>query len=181
MLVSQFFRLFMQSLKINSRIITILGMVFSILGLAIMADWQSVMYDPCTEYSLYHHPELARNHSIRSPSVVATKLQDVQELHAQVTDNTVYEMAMNKCESLHNNAEYRCHWIPNSEVTNSNCGACPPICRSKKQTLNFIQFCIGAFEFILTIHISRLGAMLATSDIVAKEYQVRHSNSDLIM
>ena len=165
----------MQSLKINSRIITILGMVFSILGLAIMADWQSVMYDPCTEYSLYHHPELARNHSIRPPSVVATKLQDVQELHAH--DSTVYEMAMNKCESLHNSAEYHCHWIPNSEVTNLHCGACPPICRSKKQTLNFIQFCIGAFEFILTIHIARLGVMIAISDIVAKEYQVRQTQN----
>jgi len=168
----------MQFLKINSRIITILGIICSILGLAIMADWQSILYDPCTEYSLYHHPELARNYSISSLSVITTNQQDFEELHTQITDS-VYGMAMNKCESFLNSAKYHCHWIPNSEITNSHCGACPPICRNEKQTLNFVQFCIGAFEFILTIHISRLGSMIVMSDIMAKEYQVGHSIADL--
>jgi len=50
---------FLQAVKLNSRIITILGIIFSVIGLILMADWQSIPYDSCTEFSLFHHPELA--------------------------------------------------------------------------------------------------------------------------
>jgi len=43
----------------NSRTITIFGMVSSMIGLILMSDWQSIPPDPCTDYSLYYHPELA--------------------------------------------------------------------------------------------------------------------------
>ena len=57
----------MQRLKLNNRIITILGVLFSMIGLILMADWQSIPPDPCTNFSLYHHPEIANNlsHSLR--------------------------------------------------------------------------------------------------------------------
>ena len=155
----------------NSRIITILGIVFSVIGLTIMADWQSIPYDPCTEYSLYHHPELARNYSSDYPPVAPVNQQRFEALSVQIVDNAVYKAAMNKCESFHN-SEYDCHWIPNSEITKSFCDECQPICRSEHQTLNFVQFCVGAFEYILTIHISRVAAMIVISDVLAKQYQV---------
>ena len=44
--------------KLNSRLIAIIGTTISIFGLAALADWQSIPYDPCTEYSPFHHPEL---------------------------------------------------------------------------------------------------------------------------
>ena len=121
----------------NSRIITILGIVFSVIGLTIMADWQSIPYDPCTEYSLYHHPELARNYSSDSPPVAPVNQRRFEALSVQIVDNAVYKAAMNKCESFHN-SEYDCHWIPNSEITKSFCDECQPICRSEHQTLNFV-------------------------------------------
>lgn len=30
-----------------------------------MADWQSIPHDPCTDFSLYHHPEITNNLSDR--------------------------------------------------------------------------------------------------------------------
>ena len=60
-------RLLMQRLKLNSRIITISGVFFSMIGLILMADWQSIPPDPCTDFSLYHHPQIANNlsHNLR--------------------------------------------------------------------------------------------------------------------
>ena len=57
----------MQRLKLNSRIITISGVFFSMIGLILMADWQSIPPDPCTDFSLYHHPQIANNlsHNLR--------------------------------------------------------------------------------------------------------------------
>ena len=52
----------MQRLKLNSRIIAILGIFSSVVGLILMADWQSIPHDPCTDFSLYHHPEITNNH-----------------------------------------------------------------------------------------------------------------------
>ena len=51
----------MQRLKLNSRIITILGILSTIVGLMLMADWQSIPHDPCTDFSLYHNPGIANN------------------------------------------------------------------------------------------------------------------------
>ena len=55
----------MQRLKLNSRIITILGILSTIVGLMLMADWQSIPHDPCTDFSLYHNPGITNNLSDR--------------------------------------------------------------------------------------------------------------------
>jgi len=36
-----------------------LGITASIVGAALIADWQAIGHDPCTQFSLFHHPELA--------------------------------------------------------------------------------------------------------------------------
>ena len=105
--------------------------------------------------------EMFREHIL--PSVHAQALQ--------IVNSAIYELAMNKCESFHN-SEYHCHWIPNSKITNSHCDDCQPICRSEYQTLNFVQFCIGVFEFILTSPMSRIVSMIIISDIVVQDFQV---------
>ena len=48
-------------LKVNARIMAISGATASCIGLLIMMDWQSIGYDPCTQYSPYHHPELVNS------------------------------------------------------------------------------------------------------------------------
>ena len=83
------YSLVLQQLKVNSRIITILGIAFSMIGLTILADWQSIPYDMCTDYSLFHHPELAMNYSTHSLPVELVLLQSTgcQTLHV---DNPHY-------------------------------------------------------------------------------------------
>ena len=51
-------RLLLQRLRLNSRIIAIVGIFCSVTGMVLMADWQSIPLDPCTNFSLYYHPEL---------------------------------------------------------------------------------------------------------------------------
>lgn len=199
----------MQRLKLNSRIITILGVFFSMIGLILMADWQSIPPDRCTDFSLYHHPEIANNlsHSLRpcltSPSgcqlptndgtvqnvstaednmaVIESILEYVEIpdsfVHVQgpgsVSNVTVYNVAMNVCESLRE-SKHHCHWIPRSIVTGTFCADCPSICRGTDHILNFIQFTIGAFIFRITIPISRIAIMIVISDVISKDYQVSY-------
>ena len=68
-----------------------------------------------------------------------------------------------------------CYWNQFSPITKVDCFACPPICRSVKQSLNFIQFAIGVTIFVLVIPISRVVLMVLISDNLSPENQVRNS------
>ena len=85
----------------------------------------------------------------------------------QVVQSAVYEIAVNRCESVEN-----CHWIPDSEVTQKHCSDCQPICRNPKRTLNFAQFVIGVNLFFSTLPIMYTGTMLIMSNAVSKSFQV---------
>ena len=182
----------MQSIKLNSRIITILGICFSILGLILMADWQSIPYDCCTEFSLHHHPERASGisntclppclnvsllHNTSAVEEVATvatmSLRHMESFSSQhpVVNQNALNITMNICESL-SSSQYHCHWIPDSVITHRLCHACPPICRSVDRTLNFVQYMIGAVIFRISIPIPRIGIMMVISDVVSRQYQV---------
>ena len=191
--------LFMQAIKLNSRVITILGISSSVIGLILMADWQSIPYDSCTEFSLYHHPELAShvsntsfppcatvlpdcpwmNDSLHNITAVMTSEEEVAMLqHTEplsprhpVVNQIAYKFAMNVCESL-SSSQYHCLWIPNSVITHRLCHACPPICRSMDHTLNFVQFMVGVVIFRISIPIPDIGIMMVISDVVSQEYQV---------
>ena len=52
------FRIVVQNLRLNSRMMFIIAIITSIAATALMADWQSLPYDSCTDYSLYHNPGL---------------------------------------------------------------------------------------------------------------------------
>ena len=82
----------MQTIKLNSRIITIVGIIFAVTGLTLMADWQSIPYDPCTEFSLYHHPELASGASNTSLPPCPTVLPDCPWLNDSLRHNTTAVM-----------------------------------------------------------------------------------------
>ena len=184
----------MQRLKLNSRIIAIFGIFITVVGLVLMADWQSIPHDPCTDFSLYHRPVIANNLSDRlspcwtAPSgcqwptndgevaVVESILEKPGSIAGiqgpgAVLNVTVYNVAMNICESL-KESRYHCHWIPKSIVTGKLCAACPAICRGVGHTLNFIQFTIGAVIFQMFYPVSRIAIMIVLSDVISKDYQV---------
>ena len=158
----------MQKLKMNSRIIAIFGILCSMIGLTLMADWQSIPHDPCADFSLYYHPEVENylsgslepcltspsdcqwppnSGSIRNMSAVENKLNKSVLQHVEMPDlivhtqgrnlvlnASVYNVAMNACESL-TESPLHCHWIPKSVLTGKLCEACPAICRATGHTL----------------------------------------------
>ena len=95
-------------------------------------------------------------------------LAEVHIQSLQVVESAVYEIAVNRCESVDN-----CHWIPDSEVTHKHCSDCQPICRNPKRTLTFAQFVIGVNVFFSTLPIMYTGTMLMMSNAVSKSFQVR--------
>ncbi len=51
-------RAVLQRVNISSQTIRVIGFLLSITGYALLTDWQAISYDPCTEYSPFHHPKL---------------------------------------------------------------------------------------------------------------------------
>ena len=149
----------------------VLGLLCTTTALLLMTDWQAIGSDSCTQYSLFHHPQLADQYRLKlaESNVSESGLVSVQSL--QVVEGEVYQMAVNRCES----AGEHCHWIPNSRVTGQHCSDCQPICRSTQHTLNFIQFMFGVMLFFSTTSLLYNGSFLLLSDCVSKKYQVLFS------
>ena len=159
-------RYVVQCVKMNSFCVTVLGLVCTIIALLIMTDWQAIGNDPCTDYSLFHHPQLADQYRLQlaGSNVSESGMVSVQSL--QVVEGEVYQMAVNRCES----AGEHCHWIPNSQVTHKHCSDCQLICRNTQHTLNFVT---GISVFFSTQPLLYTGIFLLLSELVSKSYQVK--------
>ena len=55
-------RLIFQKLQFSNRLMTIMGLIISIIAYTLLGDWQAVKYDPCIEHSLFHHHELLQQY-----------------------------------------------------------------------------------------------------------------------
>ena len=169
MLTVGLYRLFLQQVKLNSRIIAVIGLLLSIAGAALAADWQSLPGDPCTKLSPFHHPELAANYSNDNFVYNGSKHAHSQAL--QVLEGDVYVIAMNKCESA-SIPNHQCYWVPNSIVTKRRCNDCQPICRSKTRSLNFVQFLLGVTFIQVSASIAKVPIYALLSDRVSRDAQV---------
>lgn len=106
--------------------------------------------------------------------VLQKSLLDQSTVHIQalqVIEKSVYNVAVNKCESLHDT--HGCHWIPYSKITGRLCSDCQPICWSAYHTLTFIQFCVGALLLHISLPTSRVSAVNILTDVVHLDIQVR--------
>lgn len=54
-------RLVLQRLKLSDRNLAIIGLIMSIVGCFLLADWQSIPHDNCVNLSPFHHPNLTFN------------------------------------------------------------------------------------------------------------------------
>ena len=141
--------------------------------MVIMTDWQAIGSDPCTEYSLFHNPQLADQYRLQlaQSNVSESGMVSVQSL--QVVEDEVYQMAVNRCES----AGEHCHWIPNSLVTHKHCSDCQPICRNPQHTLNFIQFIAGLTLRMSTRSLMYTGTYLLLSESASQRFQVYNTHT----
>ena len=161
-------RYLLQYLKFRGYGLSVLGLMCTTTALLIMTDWQAIGSDVCTEYSLFHNPQLANQYRLQlaESNMSESGMVSVQSL--QVVEGEVYQMAVNRCES----AGEHCHWIPNSHVTGKHCSDCQPICRSTTHTLNFVQFIVGIVLFLSTSSLLYSGSFLLLSESVSQKYQV---------
>ena len=51
----------LNTVKLNNRVVAILSVVGSIIGATLIADWQSIGFDPCIKYSVFHDPDIEDN------------------------------------------------------------------------------------------------------------------------
>ena len=163
-----FIRFLLQYLKLRAYNLTVLGLITTIVSLLIMTDWQAIGSDVCTEYSLFHNPQLANQYRLQlaESNMSESGMVSVQSL--QVVEGEVYQMAVNRCES----AGEHCHWIPNSPVTGKHCSDCQPLCRDTRRTLNFVQFVFGISLFLSTSPLYHTGVFLLLSESVSNKFQV---------
>lgn len=67
-------RLVLQQLRLSNRVVAIIGLVMSIVGTLLMGDWQAARHDPCTDASLFHHPELLHTYTAHMHGVAESPL-----------------------------------------------------------------------------------------------------------
>ena len=158
----------LQYFKLKGYGLTVVGLMCTITSMLIMTDWQAIGSDPCTEYSLFHHPGLADQYRVElaESNISESGMVSVQSL--QVVEGEVYQMAVNRCES----AGEHCHWIPNSLVTSKHCSDCQPICRSTSHALNFIQFTVGFTFYASTAALLYIGIFILVSNSVSNQFKV---------
>ena len=56
-------RLVLQQLRLSNRLLAIIGLIMSIVATLLMGDWQAIRHDPCTDASLFHHPDLLHTYT----------------------------------------------------------------------------------------------------------------------
>ena len=149
-----------------------LGVTASIVGAALIADWQGIGHDPCTQFSLFHHPELAKK------SKAGVICLDNMNLDTHINTSGSYTPCKNVtllrtvCESL-GDTKYHCYWNQHSRVTGEECRACPSICRSKYKSLYLAQFGVGSILLLFGIAFSRTALMIVIASNLSTGIRVR--------
>ena len=152
-----------------------LGITASIIGAALIADWQAIGHDPCSQFSLFHHPDLANKFK-------AICLDNYNLINLETDNNTRSSyipcanvtLLRTVCESL-GDTKYNCYWNQHSRVTGEECYACPSICRSEYKSLYLAQFGVGAVLFEVGVGVTRTALMIVIANNLSKGIRVRTS------
>ena len=116
-------------------------------GSSLIADWQTLGKDFCRIFSPFHYHN---NSSIlcehyKSPTLHSYCVE--MQMAAEISNWTL--QASELCQ-----ATQGCHWNQFSVISNSLCtNNCPAICRNVHQSLNIIQYSVGAALFVFAIPI----------------------------
>jgi len=159
----------MQEFKINSRVIAMLGVTSSIVGAALIADWQAIGHDPCTQFSLFHHPEI-----INETKICLNAYNLKTHINTSSNDFICANVTLLRtvCESL-GDTKYHCYWNQHSRVTGEECHACPSICRSEYKSLTFAQLLVGSVFFQFGIPVTRTALMIVIASNLSTGIRVR--------
>lgn len=112
----------LQEVKLNSRLIAIIGLIMSILSCGLIADWQSIPFDQCTNFSLYHHPTLHINNTIMESNIITSIIDENMECSIINDSLDVCKKTSDECHIIQNSNglfleifNYPCEVIANSQ------------------------------------------------------------------
>ena len=151
------------------------------MAVPLISDWQAIPYDPCTEKSPFHHPDIVHNSTLLDyyPPGLPNEIMYDRSVSSVIVKREVMvltELQTSIAIELCENTTYRghpCHWIPKSSVLPSYyCNDCQPICRSPLRSLNFIQFCFGIFLLYLIYPANLTASSALLSDTANTHTQV---------
>ena len=152
--------------------IAMLGATACVVGAALIADWQAIGFDPCTQFSLFHHPDLMNE------SKICLNNYDASNLKTHINTSNNYFPCANVtllrevCESL-GDTKYHCYWNQHSRVTGEECHACPSICRGEYKSLNLAQFGIGSVSILFGIPVIRTALIIVIASNLSTGIRVR--------
>ena len=116
------YRYTLQYFKFSGYMLTVVGMMCTLVGLLIMTDWQAIPHDPCTDHSLFHHPELAHLYRdlLTPPNGTATDVERYQ-----------YKLCIlqpsNYCKIDTLAVQQSLHYSKNTEIKNELQLNCTPV------------------------------------------------------
>ena len=82
-------RLIFQQLHLSNRLISVIGLILSIIAYVLLGDWQAMSSDPCTENSIFHHPELKQQYMSLLATPAASDNASVTKLVACEESNNI--------------------------------------------------------------------------------------------
>ena len=89
-----FHRLTLQRLNLSNRLISVIGLIISIIAYVLLGDWQTMKFDPCTKNSIFHHPELQQQYMSQLAIPAAPDNASVAELvTCEESNNTLRYLA----------------------------------------------------------------------------------------
>ena len=149
-----------------------LGVTSSIVGSVLIADWQAIGHDPCTQFSLFHHPDLTNEPKICLNNFNVTNLNTYINTSSNDFPCSNVTLLRTVCESL-GDTKYHCYWNQHSRVTGEECHACPPICRGQYRSLTLTQFGVGSVLFVFGISVTRTALMIVIASNLTTGIRVR--------
>jgi len=144
-----------------------IGLTATIVGAALIADWQAIGYDPCTQFSPFHHPELTNR-----AGAICLSNYNLTDMEAHINLCSNVTLLRTVCELL-GDTKYHCYWNQHSRVTGEECYACPSICRSEYKSLYLAQFVAGSVLFEFGIPVTRTALMIVIANNLSTGIRVR--------
>lgn len=87
-------------MRLTNRLIAVIGLVMTIVATLLMGDWQAIRHDPCTDVSLFHHPELLHTYTTQmdtQPHNISTSIIDDDDDDGHIMSSKTYGI---QCESI---------------------------------------------------------------------------------
>lgn len=156
----------------NRKVLGLLLLV-AIAGTLLLADWQSIGGNPCSNYTTSHN----------EPQFLSLTELNINSTGNEITfpgDNTTttttekhftYLTHHDKeiCEALSSD----CFWNPHSRITHEDCNTCLPVCLSRTKSLCFYQFSLGVLLVSIASPLLFVFSSAISSDIMPVKSQVK--------